>query len=325
MPPNLTAGANQTIDQVKIFGGYTRFFTDILPPTPDVPARSILTTTSLAVRHATGHNPGPVHLNLQFREPLAPVQSALDERWLPALLEGTERWVASTRPFTVPVLASGSTQGGAAGAPPGRSRQLDEVVRDILGARRGLIVASGVSDPEETMAVARLSAILGWPIAADATSGLRVVGRSGAVGPLVLQHTDHVLLGGKAVWRALRPDVVLDVGCHLVSKRLAQFLEWCTVGGGGGEGESARWIRVFPHPARHDPSHAASHAVEMRCSALLAAVETASGGASVPVDQRRYAETLTQLDDVAAAAIARGIREVEEGPEQGGEPTEVSA
>lgn len=66
------SGANQTIDQVKIFGGYTRWAVDVPPPDPAVPVRALLTTTDAAVRFATGTPAGPVHLNCQFREPLAP-------------------------------------------------------------------------------------------------------------------------------------------------------------------------------------------------------------------------------------------------------------
>ena len=39
------SGANQTIDQVKIFGGYTRWAVDVPPPDPAVPVRALLTTT----------------------------------------------------------------------------------------------------------------------------------------------------------------------------------------------------------------------------------------------------------------------------------------
>ncbi len=61
--------------QVKIFGGYTRWAADVPAPDAAMPARLALTTVDAAYRHATGDGPGPVHLNLQFREPLAPSQT----------------------------------------------------------------------------------------------------------------------------------------------------------------------------------------------------------------------------------------------------------
>lgn len=41
----------------------------------------------------------------------------------------------------------------------------------------------------------------------------------------VLHQFDQVLLD-KASWPALKPDVVLQLGSHMVSKRTLQFLEW---------------------------------------------------------------------------------------------------
>lgn len=41
----------------------------------------------------------------------------------------------------------------------------------------------------------------------------------------VLHHFDQMLLD-MAAWPALKPDVVLQLGNHLVSKRVLQFLEW---------------------------------------------------------------------------------------------------
>ncbi len=76
-------GANQTIDQVKIFGGYTRWDVDLPPPDHVVPLRALLTTTDAALRFATGTPPGPVHINCQFREPLAPAVAD----WPQALLQ----------------------------------------------------------------------------------------------------------------------------------------------------------------------------------------------------------------------------------------------
>lgn len=42
---------------------------------------------------------------------------------------------------------------------------------------------------------------------------------------VILHHFDQMLLD-KAVWPVLKPDVVMQLGSHLVSKRVLQFLEW---------------------------------------------------------------------------------------------------
>lgn len=58
------SGANQIIDQVKIFGDYARYFVDL---TPHAPVRML-------VQQAGGRAllpvPGPVQINCQFGEPL---------------------------------------------------------------------------------------------------------------------------------------------------------------------------------------------------------------------------------------------------------------
>lgn len=76
-------GANQTIDQVKIFGGYVRWAVDVPPPDHVMPLRSLLTSVDTAVRFATDLPAGPVHMNCQFREPLAPAVA----NWPSSLLQ----------------------------------------------------------------------------------------------------------------------------------------------------------------------------------------------------------------------------------------------
>ena len=44
----------------------------------------------------------------------------------------------------------------------------------------------------------------------------------------ILHHFDQVLLD-KAAWRAVKPDVVVQLGSHQVSKRVLQFLEWAAL------------------------------------------------------------------------------------------------
>lgn len=69
-PPELqSVGAPQTIDQTRLYGDAVRWFaepgpSDTLDPTVwrSLAARAFL--------EASGHHPGPVHLNLAFREPL---------------------------------------------------------------------------------------------------------------------------------------------------------------------------------------------------------------------------------------------------------------
>ena len=80
--------------QVKIFGGYTRWATDVPAPDQAIRARMALTSVDAAFRHAmAASSPGPVHLNMQFREPLAPTQSLWHDTVLEVCCRGVPQAV----------------------------------------------------------------------------------------------------------------------------------------------------------------------------------------------------------------------------------------
>src|SRR4029077_10567081 len=75
-PPELRGiGAGQAIDQIKVFGASVRWFCEVGTHEADdegrPPSRSAACRALPATRGET--RPGPVHLNLPWREPLAPV------------------------------------------------------------------------------------------------------------------------------------------------------------------------------------------------------------------------------------------------------------
>jgi 2-succinyl-5-enolpyruvyl-6-hydroxy-3-cyclohexene-1-carboxylate synthase len=154
-PPELhDTGAPQTIDQQGLFTTSTRW-----AATPGVPLQGQESTwRPLAVRafaescHGPS-GPGPVHLNLAFREPLGGVADPLPPQL--GLRVAAPRTVAPGRP-RVPLTG------------------------------RGIIVVGGLSpappDPDKVLALARR---LGWPVLADPRSRCRVVGTIAAADAIV--------------------------------------------------------------------------------------------------------------------------------------------
>ena len=77
-PPELRdSGANQTIDQVKLYGGYALWSVDMALPEADpdpLVIRYLRTTAARAYATANGMRKGVVHLNMPFRKPLEPIE-----------------------------------------------------------------------------------------------------------------------------------------------------------------------------------------------------------------------------------------------------------
>ncbi|MEM8902834.1 MAG: 2-succinyl-5-enolpyruvyl-6-hydroxy-3-cyclohexene-1-carboxylic-acid synthase [Actinomycetota bacterium] len=176
--------APQTVDQVGLYGGATRWAVDA--GVPDAAAsptwRSL---ASRAVAEATGEPPGPVHLNLPFREPLvgAPGEP-------PAPRDGGG-WHVRRHPS----------------GPP--AELVDEVARRLTG-RRGAIVTDGGAPP----ATVRLAAALGWPILAGP--------RAPFPGPRVVASFDAILRHEPTALR-LRPEVVVRIGDAPASRFLSEW------------------------------------------------------------------------------------------------------
>ena len=106
-PPELQGcGANQTIDQVKIFGAALRAFHALAPAEDD--SRWL---RSLALRVVSEASSGPVQVNVALREPLVPLPGSLRDTHVPET--GTERsvWVDQRRECTPPLPLAGEGRG----------------------------------------------------------------------------------------------------------------------------------------------------------------------------------------------------------------------
>jgi 2-succinyl-5-enolpyruvyl-6-hydroxy-3-cyclohexene-1-carboxylate synthase len=232
-PPELRGiGAGQTIDQIKPFGSSVRWFCEV--GTHEADDDGLLHYRSLACRAlATSRGetrPGPVHLNLPWREPLAPVAvedavTATD----PLALEGREG-----RPLTAVTRIDLEPS----------AFLLDEMAGHIADAISGVIVAGRQLDPELREPLAHLARASGFPILAEPTSQLRC----GPHDRSRIVATYDQLLRDERFARSVVPDLVLRFGEMPTSKPLRAWLA-CS---------GADQIVIDPYGGWNDPSRRAA-------------------------------------------------------------------
>jgi 2-succinyl-5-enolpyruvyl-6-hydroxy-3-cyclohexene-1-carboxylate synthase len=248
-PPELRGiGAGQTIDQIKSFGASVRWFCEV--GTHEADDGGLLHYRSVACRalaKARGEvRPGPAHLNLPWREPLAPVPvedavTATD----PLALEGRDK-----RPLTAVTKIDLEPS----------VFLLDEMAGHIGDAISGVIVAGRQLDPELREPLAHLARVSGFPILADPASQLRC-------GPHDRSHVVaayDLLLRDEHFARSVVPELVLRFGAMPTSKPLRGWLA----------ASGADEIIVDPYGGWNEPTN--------RAAAVLRAdpTELASGWAT---------------------------------------------
>ncbi len=208
-PPELRGiGAGQTIDQVKLYGDAVRWFCEVGTHVADddglLHYRSVACRALAAARGEP--RPGPVHLNLPWREPLAPtpVEGAVTAND-PLALEGRDE-----RPLTAVTAIDLEPS----------AFLLDEMAGHIGDAISGVIVAGRQLDPELREPLAHLARASGFPILAEPTSQLR----RGPHDRSRVISTYDLLLRDEHFARSVVPDLVLRFGEMPASKPLRGWL-----------------------------------------------------------------------------------------------------
>jgi 2-succinyl-5-enolpyruvyl-6-hydroxy-3-cyclohexene-1-carboxylate synthase len=272
-PPELRGiGAGQAIDQLKLYDESVRWFCEVgTHAADDDGLLHYRSTACRAFAAARGElRPGPVHLNVPWREPLAPqaeedAVTATD----PLALEGRDG-----RPLTAvtPIDLEPS------------EFLLDEVAKHIAEAEIGVIVAGRQLDPELREPLAHLAAAAGYPILAEPTSQLRC-------GPHDRSHVVSaydLLLRDKRFRETASPDLVLRFGEMPTSRPLRSWLA----------ASGADQIAVDPLGAWNDPSR--------RAAALVRAdpTELAAGWAARLGEERPPPAMWLEADEAARTAVA---------------------
>lgn len=299
-PPELQdIGAPQTVDQTRLYGDAVRWFAEPGPPVQaaigtwrSFASRSVIET----VDHPTG--PGPVHLNLGFREPL--VAEPADPP---------------------PGRADGRPWHRSGGRRSVLDRSGTELLAELLDHPRGVIVAGeGAGDPATVLELADAT---GWPVLADPRSGCRLDH------PAVVAHFDPILRVPE-VAEELRPDAILRLGEPPASKVLDR---WSTDSGAQQVviGSDARWFdpertaaavlrvdpnavgralaRILGHPRRADWGGRWETAEADAADAIDRVLDRRTG-MTEPAAARNLCRTLG-IDDTLIVSSSMPIRDVE--------------
>jgi 2-succinyl-5-enolpyruvyl-6-hydroxy-3-cyclohexene-1-carboxylate synthase len=284
-PPELHhVGAPQTIDQVGLFTTSTRWTTS-----PGVPVDGQQATwrplAARAVAEAQGGplGPGPVHLNLAFRDPLTGEADELPDRNGPQV----------TRPSAVHTSLAEPLSG------------------------RGLLIAGGGACQNPTQLLS-LGERLGWPVLGDPRSGCRFEGTIAAADAIVRTGPtlpeSIVLLGAPWLSRALGEYVSAAAahGARVVA--IDPWWQWADPGHVASEfhqGDPDAWIAAALESAVPcDPEWLPMwQGSEQRAQAAIA--EVLGDDLSEPQVARMVVRQAAMTDAVVLVAASMPMRDVE--------------
>jgi 2-succinyl-5-enolpyruvyl-6-hydroxy-3-cyclohexene-1-carboxylate synthase len=188
-PPELQgAGANQSIDQQRLFGTAVRWFFD--PGAPVELPNGARLWRRLAARAFAEAADGPVHLNLPFREPLVP------------------------QPGHVPAPIGVAGQSVTRGRILPTTSQVAALVSALQRSQRPLVVAGEMRDGDR---LAPALNRLGLPVLAEPTSQLRRPETGASI-----ESYEALLRAGWSLQHG--PDLVIRLGAMPTSRALNKWL-----------------------------------------------------------------------------------------------------
>ncbi len=273
------SGANQTIDQLKLFGDYALWSVDLLLPEADMPAeafRSLRTTANRAYAVANGLPKGVVHLNVPFRKPLEPTPVPSDRTTPPE--------DAAPRPLNAPAATI------AYGTLALNTMQLDLIANLIDTYERGIIVCGPNTPAHACASIARLSVQTRYPLFADVASGLRF-GR----GEVIAAYDTFLSVGAPL---PEPPDVVIRFGDVPTSQPLNDYLNRI---------RPAYRVHLSGDGVWADDSHRTTHFFvadeKLACMQLYSRFENRPASA--------WAERWHALEQATRAALAAALADVE--------------
>ena len=157
-PPELRdCGAGQTIDQIKIYGEYVRYFFEVgKPEMSELRLQQVRSLIYRAVQICQSPQSGVVHLNFAFADPLAPVYQEVAA----PIVSLTKSWLAASPTHPQSLITNLADQA-----------TVSAIANQIQLAQTGIIVVGGFSQaaPGFEQSVKKLAEITGFPLFAEAT------------------------------------------------------------------------------------------------------------------------------------------------------------
>lgn len=240
-PPELRhCNAGQAIDQQKLYGSYPNFYAELAIPSSEAFLLAYLRQT-LMQAWQQAHYPlaGVVHLNVPFREPLAPIAQP-----------ETQALAAS---FPIDFFDHAAFRSPVSAAP---LPAYDSLSREPFD--RALIVA-GPAQPDDPQvycqAIANLSKTLGIPVLAE---GLSPVRNYASLNPYLVSTYD-VILRNPQWGEKLAPEKVIRIGDMPTSKTLRQWLAAT---------QPQQWV-IDPSDRSLDPLHGKTIHIPASIEAIL--------------------------------------------------------
>ncbi|WP_428240322.1 2-succinyl-5-enolpyruvyl-6-hydroxy-3-cyclohexene-1-carboxylic-acid synthase [Gynuella sp.] len=211
----LECGANQAIRQKHMFGANARLSVNLSCPADSQALNQQI--TGFLQQYAQLSLPGPIQLNCQFDEPLYEQAAPVSLDW--------QRWNQVSRPIP--------------------AQTADETVLEIVRSSRSVLILLGQLTPAQHRQLLPWISQLQCPVIADIASQFR--GRREAH----LLHYGDLLLAHPAFVAQLQPDLVIQFGGRMVSKRVGQFLEQYLCD------SEAQYLLLSEYDRPLDPTHRA--------------------------------------------------------------------
>ena len=273
-PPEVRGtGANQTIDQTELYGRYARAYFELPVPRDPGDVADWFMAGVEVVLDAKGPVPGPVHINCPFDEPLTPAEPRSHGRVSSS--DGGEVWVEGQILGRLPEV---------------------EAFMERHGGRRGVITV-GEMPPPQTLSILSLGTLLGWPVLAEPTSGLRLdasdAGRALGAG--------QFLIADDGWGTRHRPEVVLQVGATPTTRATQQLVA-----------DADNLIVLDDLHLDPDPTRRATHRIELQPEWFAATTWDQREQFRVTTVDGSWLESWRAADLVARATIDRELDHWEE-------------